>query len=210
MKVNKNIHAGNKSSLNVEKNLESLITSIMTCTQCEDTLPFSPKPLIQVSSDSKILIAGQAPGLNAHDKGIPFDDKSGERLRSWLGVNSEQFYNSQLFAIIPMGFCYPGKGKSGDLPPEPRCASTWRKPLLSKLNNIEFTIFLGKFAIDWHLQSQEPITELASKWQTFIQTGHVVLPHPSPRNNIWLKKNPWFEIEVIPALQTKINKILLR
>ncbi len=143
-----------------------------------------------------------------HEKEIPFDDKSGDRLRGWLGVNKEQFYNPQLFAILPMGFCYPGKGKSGDLPPIPLCADTWRDNVLTSFTQVELTIILGKYAIEWHLHSKKPITNLAKQWQELLQENKLVLPHPSPRNNIWLKKNAWFEQEVIPVLQDKVKSIL--
>ena len=186
--------------------MEDLLKQIRQCNLCKNNLPLEPIPIIQASSHSKILIVGQAPGIVTHNKGIPFDDKSGDRLRAWLGVTKTQFYNPALFAIIPMGFCYPGKGKSGDLPPIPLCAETWRVKLLAKLKNIELTIILGKYAIDWHLHSKAPITELAMQWRTLLASQQIVLPHPSPRNNIWLKKNQWFEKDVIPQLQHLITR----
>jgi len=189
--------------------MQNLLTQIKQCHLCENELPLSPNPILQASAKSKILIAGQAPGKVTHDKGKPFDDMSGERLRKWLGINTEEFYNDELFAIIPMGFCYPGKGKSGDLPPIKKCANTWRTLLLEQLNQLELTIIVGKYAIDWHLSSKESITKLAQQWEQQLKHKFIVLPHPSPRNNIWLKKNPWFEQEVIPVLQQRIKGILL-
>jgi uracil-DNA glycosylase family 4 len=188
--------------------MDKILHQIKSCTLCESVLPLNPFPILQVSHNSKILIAGQAPGLVTHEKGTPFNDKSGERLREWLGVTPKQFYNPELFAIIPMGFCYPGKGKSGDLPPIPLCAKTWRTALMNELNNIELVIILGKYAAKWHLNSSTSITELSAQWQTLLTQKNLVLPHPSPRNNIWLKKNIWFEKEVIPELQLLVQKIL--
>ena len=188
--------------------MKALLSQVKQCRLCENELPFEPNPILQVSSNSKILIVGQAPGIKTHEKSMPFNDKSGERLRAWLGVNTSQFYNDQLFAILPMGFCYPGRGKSGDLPPIPICADTWRKTILVKLTQVELTIILGKYAIEWHLQSKAPITELAKQWHTLLQSNKVVLPQPSPRNNLWLKKNTWFEKDVIPLLQQKINTLI--
>jgi len=188
--------------------MENLLKRVRLCYLCADTLPLAPKPILQASLNSKILIVGQAPGSVTHKKGVPFDDKSGERLRSWLGVNREIFYDEKQFAIIPMGFCYPGRSKSGDRPPLPLCADTWRDALLTKLNNIQLTVILGKHAIKWHLKTKAPITELAQQWQNLLASKQLVLPHPSPRNNIWLKRNLWFEQEVIPVLQQRVKEIL--
>jgi len=188
--------------------MQKLLTQIRQCTLCEQDLPFKPKPILQASAHSKILIVGQAPGTKTHEKSIPFDDLSGDRLRAWLGVNKAQFYQANNFAIVPMGFCYPGRGKSGDLPPLPLCAKTWREALLAKLEKVELTIILGRYAINWHLHSTAPITELAQQWQSLLKSKQLVLPHPSPRNNIWLKRNDWFEATVIPVLQAEVNRIL--
>jgi len=188
--------------------MQALLQKVRQCALCENELPLPPKPILQASCQSKILIVGQAPGAKTHDKGLPFDDKSGERLRAWLGVDKVQFYNPRNFAILPMGFCYPGKGKSGDLPPIPLCAQTWRKDLLAELRQIKLTIILGKYAINWHLQSTQPITELAQDWQRLLLSNQLVLPHPSPRNNIWLKRNSWFEETLVPILQSKVSEII--
>ena len=185
-----------------------LLNRVRQCELCQAQLPLPAKPILQCSSESKILIAGQAPGSITHEKGIPFDDASGDRLRSWLGVGREQFYDAEKFAIIPMGFCYPGKGKSGDLPPMPLCAQTWRQPLLDQLANIKLTIIVGKYAIAWHLNSKQSVTAEVIRWQEMLLNKQIVLPHPSPRNNLWLRRHPWFEQEVIPALKTKVYKIL--
>ena len=188
--------------------MDKLLNQIMQCQLCQDKLPLPPKPILQISEHSKILIAGQAPGVDTHHKGIPFDDKSGDRLRHWLGVNRNQFYDNNLFAIVPMGFCYPGKGKSGDLAPLTKCADTWHQPLLAKLKQIELTIIMGKYASKFHLQSDDSITDLTQRWQPLLTKNMIVLPHPSPRNNIWLKRNPWFENEVVSQLQMRVQRII--
>lgn len=188
--------------------MDKLLERIKQCQLCQDKLPLPAKPILQISKHSKILIAGQAPGITTHHKGIPFDDRSGDRLRSWLGVDKGQFYDKNLFAIIPMGFCYPGKGKSGDLPPIAKCAQTWHRPLMAELSQIELKLVLGKYACKFHLQSTDRITDLVQRWQQLLAKNILVLPHPSPRNNIWLKRNPWFEREVIPHLQSRINQVL--
>lgn len=186
----------------------NLYKKIQQCTLCQQTLPLSPKPILQISENSKILIAGQAPGIKAHNAAKAFTDQSGERLRRWLGVDVHQFYQPDNFAILPMGFCYPGKGKSGDSAPLPQCAQTWRKPLLASLKQVGLTIILGKYAANWHLQSTASISALAQQWQYLLKHDQIVLPHPSPRNNAWLQRNPWFEQEVIPNLQDKVKSLL--
>ena len=188
--------------------MQTLITQIKQCTLCKGQLPFEPKPIVQIGAQSKILIVGQAPGIKAHEKGLPFDDLSGDRLRDWLGVDKAQFYHPDNFAIVPMAFCYPGRGKSGDLPPIPLCAQTWREIILSKLEKVELTVILGKYVVNWHLNSTQPITELAKNWQALLKSNQLVLPHPSPRNNIWLKRNAWFETTVIPVLQKRVKVVL--
>ena len=188
--------------------MKTLLAQIKQCRLCEKNLPLEPKPILQIHKRSKILILGQAPGAKTHQAGIPFEDQSGDRLRTWLGVEKYQFYHDQLFAILPMSFCYPGRGKSGDLPPLPQCALTWHKTLLAKMTKVELTIILGKHAIAWYLQKKIPISTLAQQWQTRLASNHIVLPHPSPRNNPWLKQNPWFEADVIPKLQQKIQQII--
>ncbi len=187
--------------------LIALSRDIQACTLCEKELPLGPRPVFQAHAQARILIVGQAPGTKVHETGIPFNDPSGERLRDWMGIDSDVFYDPKKLAIIPMGFCYPGRGKSGDLPPLPRCANTWRQPLLSKLKNIELTLAIGQYAIAWHLPEREKtLTETVKNWRHY---GDVIpLPHPSPRNNIWLKKNPWFEKEVVKEIRSRVGKIL--
>jgi len=191
-----------------DEDFSILLDDIRSCRICE-ALPLGPKPIVQLSASARILIAGQAPGRKAHDKGIPFDDPSGDRLRAWLGVDRDRFYGDPHLAVLPMGFCYPGTGTSGDLPPRPECASAWRRRVLDRLNDLELVLIIGRYAIDWHLPEQAgvSITDLARDWKS-RWPDTLILPHPSPRNNRWLKQNPWFEAEVIPALQQRVAGIL--
>lgn len=153
-------------------------------------------------------MAGQAPGRRVHASGLPFDDPSGDRLRAWMGIDRETFYNPQQLAVVPMGFCYPGTGKSGDLPPRRECAATWRTPLLQGLKNLQLTLAIGQYALAWHLpDARGSLTDIVRNWRR--HWPHVLpMPHPSPRNNRWLRLNPWFEAEVIPALQARVAELL--
>lgn len=187
---------------------EKLASEIRACTHCLAHLENGVRPVFQAHPKSKILIAGQAPGRKVHETGVPFDDASGDRLRQWLGVSKAQFYNEKIFAILPMGFCYPGTGKSGDLPPRPECAELWRKKLLDKLPQIQLTLVIGKYAQDWHLEgSAKTLTENVRRWREF-PSALIPLPHPSPRNNIWLRKNSWFEEELLPPLRREVSGLL--
>jgi uracil-DNA glycosylase len=183
---------------------------VRECNLCSAHLPLEPRPVIQFHQQARILIAGQAPGKKVHETGIPFNDPSGQRLRDWMGIDAELFYNPEKIAILPMGFCYPGSGKSGDLPPRPECAQQWRNLLLSQLQDIRLTLVIGQYAQQWHLgkNKKSNLTETVCAWQEFWPTV-LPLPHPSPRNNRWLKNNPWFEIEVVPVLQKRVTEILL-
>ncbi len=182
-----------------------LIQEVKACTICATHLPLGPRPVFQLHPKAKILIVGQAPGVRVHESGIPFNDPSGDRLRAWMGVDRDIFYDAEKIAILPMGFCYPGTGKSGDLPPRPECAEHWRKKLLAQLPNIELTLVIGQYAQDWHLgkRQKENLTETVRAWKDYWPKI-LVLPHPSPRNNIWLKKNPWFEKEILPQLKSAV------
>ena len=167
-----------------------LLADIRACTVCTD-LPLGPRPVVQASASARILIAAQAPGKKVHDSGIPFNDASGERLRTWLDMPAEVFYDPAQVAIVPMGFCYPGTGRSGDLPPRPECAPLWRARLLAELRQLRLTLVIGRYAQAWHLPSTtgQSLTEVVADWQVRWPSV-VALPHPSPRNNIWLKRNP--------------------
>ena len=189
---------GNDDAVNPE--FATLIESVRQCRLCEEFLPSGPRPVVQLDPRATILIAGQAPGRRVHDTGIPFDDPSGDRLREWLGVSRDTFYDASKVAILPMGFCYPGTGKSGDLPPRPECAKAWRRELLQHLTQIRLTLVIGQYAQKWHLpRGHRNLTDTVRAWQDYAPSVFP-LPHPSPRNNIWLKKNPWFAESLLPAL----------
>jgi uracil-DNA glycosylase len=189
------------------ENLSALLSEVRACRLCEG-LPLGPNPILQASSKSRILIAGQAPGRITHGKGIPFDDPSGNRLRDWLGVTRGQFYGPNLFAIIPMGFCFPGTAKGGDLPPRPLCAETWRAKLLSQLTAVKLTLLIGQYAQSWHMPDIDG-QSLTERVRNAAPDDLVIpLPHPSPRNGIWLKNNPWFEQQVLPALRHRVSMLL--
>lgn len=190
------------------KSCASLLKKVRACSICATHLPLGPRPVLQLHPNARILIAGQAPGRRVHESGVPFDDASGSRLREWLGVTHETFYDAQQIAILPMGFCYPGTGKSGDLPPRPECVPAWRENLLQQLPQLELTIVLGKYAQDYHIKSaHRSVTELVKSWRDHWPQL-LPLPHPSPRNNIWLRRNPWFENEVLPLLKERVAGIL--
>jgi len=190
------------------QSFNALLSDIRSCQLCADHLPHDPRPVLQVASQARILVAAQAPGRKVHASGVPFDDASGDRLRSWLGVSKEQFYGPKLVAVVPMAFCDPGRGKSGDLPPRPECAPAWRSLVLSRLKKLEITLVIGQYAQAYHLPSDNgSVTELARAWRK-SWPRIVALPHPSPRNNLWLKRNPWFESELVPVLRTRISGII--
>jgi len=188
--------------------LSSVLSSVRACRLCED-LPLGPNPILQLNPEAKILIAGQTPGRKTHHKGIPFDDPSGDRLRDWMGIDRDVFYNDSVIAVLPMAFCYPGTAKNGDLPPPIKCADHWRAQLLDLLPNIELTLVIGQYALDWHLDKKRSctLTEIVSQWQDHWPRV-LPMPHPSPRNNRWLKNNPWFSSDVIPMLRGKVKSLL--
>jgi uracil-DNA glycosylase len=182
----------------------ALLAQVRNCTRCAAHLPHGVRPVLQVHPKARILIAGQAPGRKVHASGIPFDDASGDRLREWMGVTRETFYDATKIAILPMGFCYPGTGTSGDLPPRPECAPAWREALLAKMPQVTLTLLVGQYAQAYHLQGAfTNVTDTVQGWRT-LAPDHVPLPHPSPRNNIWLSRNRWFAQELVPALQRRV------
>lgn len=188
--------------------LAALLQATRKCRLCSGTIPEPIRPILQAGSPARILIAGQAPGRKVQQSGIPFDDASGERLRNWMGIDSETFYDPEQVAILPMAFCYPGKGKSGDLAPPKICAKTWRARLLDQLPCIRLTLALGQYAIDWHLDTpHRTLTDTVRCWRDF-GPDIIPLPHPSPRNNIWLSKNRWFAEALLPALQEQVAEAL--
>ena len=191
------------------RNILPLINEIEACQLCATHLPHSPRPVVQAHSQATLLIIGQAPGRKVHESGIPWDDASGQRLRQWLRMSPEQFYDKTQVAIVPMGFCYPGKGKSGDLPPRKECAPKWHGALLEQLPNIKIALLIGQYAQQHYLgqsdfgQTFRTLTERCLNAQE-CPSPFIPLPHPSPRNQIWLKKNPWFEQVNVPSLQQKL------
>jgi uracil-DNA glycosylase len=192
----------------VKLSFPALLKEVRACTICADHLPHGVRPVLQLHPDARILIAGQAPGRKVHESGVPFDDASGDRLRQWMGVTREAFYDPRQVAILPMGFCYPGTGKSGDLPPRPECAPAWRAQLLTRLRHLELTLVIGQYAQAYHLPGDDAsLTDVVKSWRTYWPDT-VPLPHPSPRNNIWLKKNPWFEDDVLPKLRKRVAAVL--
>lgn len=188
--------------------MEALLKRISNCKECVNYLPNGVNPIITANKKSKLVIIGQAPGLIVHKSGIPWDDKSGDTLRHWLQLSKSTFYNPEKVALIPMGFCYPGKGKSGDLPPRKECAPLWHEQLLNLIENVEITILIGKYAQDYYLgkSAKKTLTETVRNFEEYLP-DYIVLPHPSPRNNIWKSKNKWFENETIPVVQKMIKKL---
>lgn len=188
--------------------LSALLTEIHGCRLCAEKLPVEPRPVLQFHPDARILIVGQAPGRKVYETGIPFNDLSGDRLRSWLGTSREVFYDEQRIAILPMGFCYPGTGKTGDLPPRPECAPAWRETLLSSLKNLQLTLLVGQYAQAYHFtNSKKTLTDRVLAWrETWPEI--VTLPHPSPRNNRWLQNNLWFEQALVPELRRRVAEVL--
>lgn len=186
-----------------------IIAKIHRCTECAHSLPFSPKPILQHSNKAKIILIGQAPGIKAHETNTPWNDASGDRLRDWLDISEDTFYDKNTLSIVPMGFCYPGKGKSGDLPPRLECAPKWH-PLLIQQDTSKVILLVGKYAQDYYLRDKKTLTERVKNWRDY-SVQYLPLPHPSPRNNIWLKKNNWFENEVLPQMQKILQaKIYLK
>lgn len=185
-----------------------LLSDIKNCNSCEKLLEFGLNPVMAASVKSKLVIIGQAPGRIVHQTGIPWNDKSGDNLRNWLGINKETFYNADKVALIPMGFCYPGKGKTGDLPPREECAPLWHKKLFEKMSNVKLILLVGLYAQHYYLgdKSKSTLTQTVRHFEDYLPE-YFSLPHPSPRNNIWRSKNKWFETDVIPVLQTMVRQL---
>jgi uracil-DNA glycosylase len=189
--------------------MEKLLVQIRNCKECAPHLEHGVHPIIAASPKSKLIIIGQAPGRIVHETGIPWNDKSGDNLRNWLGIDKATFYNADKIALIPMGFCYPGKGTSGDLPPRPECAPLWHSKLMAFLPNAELILLIGQYAQNYYLKekAKNTLTETVHNFKTYLPK-YFPLPHPSPRNNIWQAKNEWFGEEVVPELKKRIKKIL--
>lgn len=189
--------------------MKNLLEEIKQCTICKEHLPLGPRPIATAHLNSKIVIIGQAPGTKVHASGIPWDDASGRQLRKWLNVSVDDFYDEKKFAIIPMGFCYPGKGKTGDLPPRLECAPQWHKQLFDKMTNVELVILIGMYAQKQYLkkEAKKTLTETVANYKDYLPK-YFPLPHPSPRNRFWLTKNSWFDEEIVPELQERVSKLL--
>lgn len=192
------------------ESFEALMSRVRACRVCAQQLQHGCRPVLQAHPDARLLIVSQAPGRKVHETGIPFNDKSGDKLRDWLGIDRETFYDAHRVAIVPMGFCYPGKGKSGDLPPRPECAPLWHPQLLPRLTNIGLTLAIGGHAIRGMLgdRAKATLTETCETWREYLRHGKLPLPHPSPRNTAWFMHHPWFEAEVLPALRRRVRRVL--
>jgi uracil-DNA glycosylase len=189
---------------------EALMARIRACRLCEAQLPLGPRPVLQASPASRLLIVSQAPGRKVHETGIPFNDVSGDRLRDWLGIDKPAFYDAGNIAIVPMGFCFPGAGKGGDLPPRPECAPTWHRALMPHLQQVRLTLAIGQYAQAGLLAGRRgrTLTETVLAWHEHLDRGVLPLPHPSPRNRLWLVRNPWFEVELLPELKRRVAEAL--
>lgn len=188
--------------------LDALLTDIRACRLCEAHLPLGPRPVLRASATARLLIVGQAPGTKVHASGVPWDDASGKRLRGWLGMDAATFYDDTKIAIVPMGFCYPGKSGSGDAPPRPECRATWHPQLLPLLGNIQLTLLIGMYAQAYFLgpERKSTLTATVAAWCDHMPT-YLPLPHHSPRNVRWFKANPWFDAEVVPALRERVQDV---
>ena len=190
--------------------MDELLCEIRNCRVCEKFLPLGPKPIIAASSESRIVVVGQAPGRIVHETGVPWNDKSGDNLRAWMGVDRLTFYDPEKFALMPMGFCYPGRGKSGDLPPRPECAPLWHGRLLDKMEDVRLVLLVGWYAQRYYLRdtAKTTLTEIIRHFDSYLP-DYFPLPHPSPRNNIWQAKNRWFAENVLPELKIRVKAALI-
>ena len=194
-------------ALTAELALTDLLAQIRACRHCEAQLPLGPRPVVRANTSARLLIVGQAPGTKVHASGVPWNDPSGDRLRQWLQMDRDDFYDESQIAIVPMGFCYPGRGKSGDLPPPPDCAPLWHEALLQRLPALELVLLVGSYAQNYYLgRSRESMTERVRRWRDF-GPRFFPMPHPSPRNNLWLRRNPWFEEEAVPELRRRVAEL---
>lgn len=189
--------------------MQSLLKKIRECRVCAAHLPHEPKPVLRAHNNARLLLVGQAPGRRVHETGIPWNDPSGDTLREWLQLTREQFYDERQIAIVPAGFCYPGKGKSGDLPPRPECAPLWHPPLLAAMPKIKLTLLIGSYAQAFYLKehAKPTLTQTVANYNEYLPS-FLPLPHPSPRNRLWLRRNPWFAEEVLPILREQVSKAL--
>ncbi len=189
--------------------MQNLLRQIKRCDICKDALAHRPNPVVTASERSKVIVIGQAPGTRVHATGVPWNDPSGDLLRVWLSVDKETFYNAENFALMPMGFCYPGKGKSGDLPPRPECAPRWHNQIVAKIKRPRLTLLIGQYSQRYYLReaAKRNLTETVRHFEDYLPE-FMPLPHPSPRNRLWLKKNPWFDETLVPRLKEIVGAIL--
>jgi len=187
-----------------------LMCDIRNCTLCKAYLPLGPRPVLQAHPKAKIRIIGQAPGKKVHESGIPWDDRSGDRLREWLGIDKTVFYDPEKIVLLPIGFCYPGRGSSGDMSPRPECAPQWHGVLNAHLTQVRLTLLVGSYAQKFYLgdKRKDTLGDTVRAWREYLPHGYLPLVHPSPRNQIWLRKNPWFETELLPPLRRAVKKTL--
>ncbi len=191
------------------RKLAALLKQVRACRICEAHLPLGPQPVLRASATARLLIVGQAPGTKVHATGIPWNDPSGDRLRDWLGLDRAQFYDEARIAIVPVGLCYPGRGKGGDSPPRPECAPLWHPPLRALMPDIGVTLLVGAYAQAYYLglRRHKTLAETVAHWRDYLPQ-FIPLPHPSPRNRLWLRKHPWFEAEVVPAMRDRVQRLL--
>lgn len=191
------------------RTLGALLTAIRDCRVCAAHLPLGPRPVLRARATARILIVGQAPGSRVHTTGVPWDDPSGARLRAWMGVDEDVFYDESRIAIIPMGYCYPGRGNNGDMPPRPECAALWLHQLLVKLPRIELTLLIGQYAQRHFLANRRKpsLAATAQAWSEYAPQ-YIPLPHPSPRNQPWFKRHAWFEQQLVPMLQSRVKALV--
>ncbi|BEP65629.1 MULTISPECIES: uracil-DNA glycosylase family protein [unclassified Variovorax] len=189
--------------------MDALLAEIRACRACEAHLPLGPRPIVQASASARLLIVGQAPSLTVHQTGVPWNDKSGDQLRRWLGIDRELFYDATRIAIVPMGYCYPGRGTSGDLPPRKECAPLWHDRLLAQMPHVALTLLIGQYA-QRHLLGKTARGGVTETVEAFVDYAprFVPLPHPSPRNTAWFQHHPWFERDVLPVLRERVQQAL--
>ena len=194
---------------NSRSRLAIVAEQVRRCRVCEAYLPLGPNPVLRVDSETRLLIIGHAPGVKVHATGMPWNDVSGERLRQWLQMDRERFYDLGRVGVMAMGMCYPGRGNGGDLPPRPECAPLWHAKIRSLLPKVRLTLLIGRHAQLYYLHTRgETLAATVSRWHDFLPAGHFPLPHPSPRNTLWLHDRPWFETEVLPALRMAVTGAL--
>ncbi len=189
---------------------DAVLVAARACRLCAAHLPHEPRPVLRLAPTARLLIIGQAPGTRVHASGIPWNDPSGDRLRHWIAMDRDRFYDNRVVGIMPMGFCFPGTDpKGGDLPPRPECAPAWHPPLLAGLPAVRLTLLVGQYAQARYLTDRRrTMTETVQAWQVYLAHGFLPLPHPSWRNTVWIKKNPWFEAELLPELRHRVAALL--